>query len=74
MFKDAFPDSSREWLRPDQAAAYLSCSPSKLAKDRLYGGGIPFVKIGRLVLYSKTAIDRYLAEKTRRSTSDDLRG
>jgi excisionase family DNA binding protein len=71
MFNDVLPDSNREWLRPEKAAAYLGCSPSKLAKDRLYGGGIPYVKMGRLVLYSKAAIDKYLGEKTRRSTSEN---
>jgi len=67
---DAAAGVRDELMRPDRAAEYIDCSTSKLAKDRLRGDGIPFVKFGRLVLYSKAAIDKYLAERTRRSTSE----
>ena len=58
------------WLRPQSAANYIGCSTSKLAKDRLRGDGIPFVKIGRLVLYSRVEIDTWLRGRTRQSTSE----
>jgi hypothetical protein len=53
-----------------KAAAYLDCSPSYLEKLRVTGGGPEYVKLGRSVRYEDDALDRYKAERRRRSTSD----
>jgi predicted DNA-binding transcriptional regulator AlpA len=34
-----------------------------LQKDRLYGKGIPFIKIGRLVRYRRSDVDRWIADQ-----------
>lgn len=42
-----------------------------IQKDRLYGRGIPFVRVGRLVRYRLSDVNRWLSElPTLRSTSD----
>ena len=44
---------------------------STLQKDRVSGGGIPFVRIGRLVRYRQRDVTAFLdALPARRSTSD----
>lgn len=58
------------WLRIQEAADYACISASKLAKDRLAGTGIPFVKNGRVILYDRRDIDEYLTARKMRSTSE----
>jgi predicted DNA-binding transcriptional regulator AlpA len=41
-----------------------------LQKDRLRGNGPPFIKIGRLVRYSPSAVQAWLDDQVRRSTTD----
>ncbi|TLG72871.1 helix-turn-helix domain-containing protein [Methylocystis sp. B8] len=42
-----------------------------LQKDRLYGRGIPFVRVGRLVRYRMSDVENWLQElPTLRSTSE----
>lgn len=43
--------SSRELLTPNQLAERWYTSPGRLANDRCAGIGVPYVKIGRSVLY-----------------------
>jgi hypothetical protein len=57
-------------MRPDAAAAFLSLSTQRLAKLRLAGGGPPYVKIGRSVLYRREDLEAWLATHSRRSTSE----
>lgn len=57
-------------MRPDAAAAFLSLSTQRLAKMRLFGGGPPFIKVGRSVLYRRQDLDAWLASLSRHSTSD----
>ena len=45
-------------------------SKSKLAKDRCYGKGIPYVKLGRLVRYRLGDYREYIARNRRQSTSE----
>ncbi len=59
-----------EWYRPKQTAAYVKSSESTLAKMRLKGNGPTYTKFGRLVLYAKKDLDKYLADRRRLSTSD----
>lgn len=62
----------RRWLRIPEAAAYAGISVSKLAKDRIAGTGIKFVRNGRVVLYDRDDIDEFLAARKVRSTSETL--
>lgn len=52
------------------AAYYLCVSPAFLERDRWAGARIPFVKIGRAVRYQQSELDKYIAKRTRRSTSE----
>ena len=58
-------------LRPLEAAQYLRMASSTLAKMRCYGGGPRFAKAGpRVVLYDRTDLDAWLAERSVYSTSE----
>lgn len=57
-------------LNEDEAARYCRQARITLAKARLRGDGPPFLKLGRSVRYLKSDLDKYLASKRRRSTSD----
>ncbi len=57
--------------RPREAAGYVLLAESTLAKRRLRGDPPEFLKVGpRLVAYRKSALDRFLADCRRTSTSD----
>ena len=64
------PEESSKYLTPSEAAEYLRISASTLAKLRVYGGGPPFIRIGRAVRYSRPVLDAYMAARIARSTSD----
>jgi hypothetical protein len=67
-------DDRDEYLSTREAEAYSKLR--NLAKRRVQGShaGPPFIKAGEgrngKVLYSRRAIDQWLAERTRKSTSD----
>lgn len=63
-------DTTLEWMRPREAAAYLKTSISTLAKRRLTGDTPKFTRIGRAVRYRRDWCDDWLEGKARRSTSD----
>ena len=46
-----------------ESAGYLRMSESFLNKARLNGAGPPFVRIGRKVLYRRSAVDAWLTER-----------
>jgi excisionase family DNA binding protein len=52
------------------AATYLSLSEAYLEKLRVIGGGPEFVKLGKSVRYEKEVLDRWIASRRRRSTSN----
>jgi excisionase family DNA binding protein len=58
------------YYTPDEAADYLRSSPSTLAKFRLNGGGPVFTRIGRVIRYRRSDLDRWMSEKLARSTSE----
>ncbi len=64
---------TNEYLTPPEAAQYLRISASTLAKLRVYGGGPPFIRIGRAVRYSRAELDAYMAARIARSTSEPIR-
>lgn len=57
-------------MRTEAAAQHMHHSPKTLEKWRVLGTGPTYVKMGRVVLYDREAIDRFLSEHTRRSTAD----
>lgn len=60
----------RTVLPTERAAAYLGLSPKTLETLRTRGGGPPFLKLGRRVVYRKADLELWLAQRVRRSTSD----
>jgi predicted DNA-binding transcriptional regulator AlpA len=61
-------DSRR--MRTRDAAAYTGLSVSTLEKLRVLGGGPPFLKLGRAVVYDEADLSMWLASRRRTSTSD----
>jgi hypothetical protein len=57
-------------LDEKQAAALLKLSVKCLQGWRVRGGGPPFVKLGRAVRYEVLALEAFVQEAVRRSTSD----
>jgi hypothetical protein len=55
---------------PYEAAECLRSSQSTLAKLRLYGGGPVFTRIGRVIRYRRSDLDRWMSEKLSHSTSE----
>lgn len=53
-----------------ETAGRLKVSESFLAKKRVSGGGPRYIKMGRVVRYTETAISEYLSTRLRASTSD----
>ncbi|MBM6582198.1 hypothetical protein ILT44_18505 [Microvirga sp. BT689] len=54
---------------PSEAARELKVSISFLAKARMNGTGPTFIRCGRAIRYTLTAIEAYKAAQTRTSTS-----
>ena len=52
------------------ASDHSGLSASFLEKLRVVGGGPPFIKVGKAVRYKLSDVDAWLAERTRRSTSE----
>lgn len=58
-------------LNEKEVAERLGRSVKTVQKDRCYGSGPPFVKVGRLVRYRESDVDAYLAAlPAYRSTSE----
>jgi hypothetical protein len=53
-----------------EGSKYLNCSPSFLAKERMKGSGPEFIRMGRAIRYSRSALEAYKAANTRVSTSE----
>ena len=65
--------NSESRLTPEQAAKVRGISLSKENKDRMTGDGPPFEKYGRTVRNRYATLLSWMAEHTRRSTSDEGR-
>jgi predicted DNA-binding transcriptional regulator AlpA len=67
-----YPAESRQKrMLPAREAADLSgLSKSTLDKMRVFGGGPPYLKIGRRVVYDPVDLDHWLASHRRKSTSE----
>ena len=63
-------EKTRRYLRSDDAANYIGFGKSTVEKLRLIGGGPPYIKAGKIVLYDVDDLDAWLAARRRTSTSD----
>ncbi len=62
-------------LNTPQAARHLGLAPATLEKDRVTGLlGIPYLKLGRRVVYDIGDLDMWVSGKRRLHTSDDSNG
>jgi hypothetical protein len=52
----------------DAAAAYLNVSKQWLESRRQLGDGPPFAKLGRRIIYRKSDLDAFVAERLVNST------
>lgn len=64
-------DNFPELLTEQEAALALRVSVAKLQRDRWAGSGVPYIKLGRAVRYSKQTLLNHCEAQTRNSTSDD---
>jgi predicted DNA-binding transcriptional regulator AlpA len=64
------PVTLENLLSENEISEIFGRSIPTLQKDRLRGNGPPFIKIGRLVRYSPSAVQAWLDDQVRRSTSD----
>ncbi len=62
-------EQSKRLLTGQEAAAYLGLSEQTLRIHRIRGGGVRFVKVGRLVRYRISDLEAYLDARTFENTS-----
>lgn len=56
-------------LDTNQVAKLLNCTRRKLEADRIKGGGIRYIKVGKCVRYDLRDIENYIQANTVNSTS-----
>lgn len=59
----------REYLDTASTASLTGISRSTLEKWRVYGGGIPFIRAGRLIRYARHDIIEWMQARRLESTS-----
>ena len=59
-------------LNQEDAAKILLVKPKSLEAWRHRGGGPPFVRVGRLVRYSRLSLLAWIRSRTVRSTSEEI--
>ena len=57
-------------MRTGGAATSTGFAESTLEKLRVHGGGLLYIRIGRVVVYDPDDLDAWLESHKRRSTSD----
>jgi Helix-turn-helix domain len=57
-------------MLPLETARYTRVALSTLAKLRCWGGGPPYLKLGRKIGYHRADVDEWLASRRAHSTSD----
>lgn len=58
------------YLATPRAASFLGLSPRTLEKYRVIGGGPPYRKLGKRVVYALGELERWAEARRRDSTSD----
>ncbi|MEQ1902290.1 MAG: helix-turn-helix domain-containing protein [Devosia sp.] len=66
---DPIQKTRRPKLRTPAAADYTGLAESTLEKLRVHGGGSPYMRVGRVVVYDPDDLDAWLESHKRRSTS-----
>lgn len=61
--------AERRWLRTPQAAGITGLAIPTLNKLRVIGGGPPFIKLGRAVLYEQAELCAWMDEHRRRHST-----
>ena len=59
-----------EYLDTNELAELTKTKPQTWRKKRWRGDSPPFVKLGNRVLYRRSDVERYLAERTFNNTSE----
>lgn len=59
-----------KYLRPCDAAKYLSVAEKTLAQWRWKGGGPPFMRRGRTIIYAITDLDAWFDAHKQSNTSE----
>ena len=67
-------DTLQEISTTEEAARFLRLQKQTLEAWRLRGTGPAFLKLGRRVVYRREALEKFMAERERRSTSAAPRG
>lgn len=67
---NAAPDDA--WFNQATPAVLRNCSEALIERDRWAGSGIPFVRCGRSVRYSKRAILNWLAKHAALQSTSQL--
>ncbi|MFL6263415.1 MAG: helix-turn-helix domain-containing protein [Thermoanaerobaculia bacterium] len=67
-------DTLPEISTTEEAARFLRLQKQTLEAWRLRGTGPAFLKLGRRVVYRREALERFMTERERRSTSGQARG
>jgi predicted DNA-binding transcriptional regulator AlpA len=62
--------SEKRYLNTRSVAAHTNTSPSFWNQRRVRGDGPPYIKLGSRVLYQLTEVEEWLADRTKRSTSE----
>ena len=57
-------------LTAEETASRLKVSLSWMAKARMTGDGPPFIKVGRAVRYSEAALQQWIKDREKWSTSE----
>jgi len=70
MTKPSDPLGSDPLHAPKRTAELLGVSLSWLAKSRMSGTGPRFVRVGRAIRYTETALREYIRSRTYSSTSE----
>jgi excisionase family DNA binding protein len=55
----------REYLNVKQAAAYLGCTVSAIRLQLVYSKAVPYVILGKRIVFSRADLDSYMAELRR---------
>jgi hypothetical protein len=67
------PQTARRLRPPREAGIYLgNTAPQTLAKWRVYGTGPEFIKLNGRIFYEETALDAFINQRRRRSTSETV--
>ncbi|WP_287459260.1 helix-turn-helix domain-containing protein [Sphingomonas sp.] len=70
MRNDPIAETRSSFYSNDEAADFLRLSPRTLEKYRVRGGGPPFRKLGRRVVYALSDLEDWANRRVCDSTSD----